>query len=150
MIQQIVTNLKELRRPCAEVQDGEDISAIVEDLRDTLDMRKGYGLAANQIGINKKVAYYELTKNAVVLINPRIVEKSKKVSFREGCLSFPGLEIITDRYDEIVIENSARIAGEMKFGARRFSANGLEAIIIQHEIDHLNGITILNRKHKAR
>lgn len=140
MIKPIVTNLKELQKPCKLVQENEDISALVQDLKDTLATQKGYGLAANQIGIQKKVAFYIFNKSEVTLINPKITEKQNKIIFTEGCLSFPGLEIKTDRYKTIILENNGQ----------KFSASDLEAIIIQHEVDHLNGITILQRKHKAR
>lgn len=140
MVKKIVTDIKELRKPCAEVLPDEDISAIILDLKDTLNTQKGIGLAANQIGINKKIAYYKFGENEVTLINPRIIEKWDRIVFAEGCLSFPGLEIKTDRYLGIMFENSGN----------KFEAGYLEAMIIQHEVDHLNGITILDRKHKAR
>lgn len=140
MIKQIVTNLKELRRPCAIVRNDEDISAIVQDLKDTLATKVGYGLAANQIGIQKKIAFYKIGANEVTLINPKIMDKFDKMVFNEGCLSFPGLEIKTDRYREITFENNGRC----------YSASGIEALVIQHEVDHLSGKTIFDRKHKAR
>lgn len=140
MIKPIVTNLKELRKPCAEVEEGEDVSSIAQDLKDTLATLKGYGLAANQIGVRKKVAYYKIGASETLLINPKIVEKCDRIVFEEECLSFPGVVVKTDRYRELTIENK---------GAR-YSASGLEAIVIQHEIDHLEGKTIFDRKHKAR
>ncbi len=140
MIKPIVNNIKELRKPCVEVEPDEDVSVILQDLKDTLATKKGYGLAANQIGVQKKIAFYKLGSSEVTLINPKIIEKKDKIVFEEGCLSFPGLVIKTDRYQEIVFENS---------GAQ-FSASGIEAIIIQHEIAHLQGKTIFDFKHKAR
>lgn len=140
MIKPIVTSIKELRKPCAEIEANEDINAVVQDLKDTLATQKGYGLAANQIGIQKKIAYYKYEKSEVTLINPKIMDKSHKITFREGCLSFPGLEILTDRYNEIEVENDGVL----------FYVIGIEAIIVQHEVDHLEGRTIFDKKHKAR
>ena len=140
MIKSIITNIKELRKPCVEAQKGEDISAVVQDLKDTLATQKGCGLAANQIGVQKKIAFYKIGPNEVTLINPKITDKYDKTIFTEGCLSFPGLEIKTDRYREITLENNNQ----------RYGASGIEAIVIQHEVDHLNGVTIFDRKHKAR
>jgi len=140
MIKPIVTNIKELQKPCIEVENGENLEVILQDLRDTLATQKGYGLSANQIGVFKKVALYNFEGNENILINPELISKYGKIVFREGCLSMPGFTILTDRYNEIKFRNNCGL----------YVALGLEAIIIQHEIDHLNGLTILNRKHKAR
>ncbi len=139
MIKLIVNNIQELRKPCAEVLPDEDVSTMLQDLKDTLATLKGYGLAANQIGVQKKIAYYVFEGKETILINPKIVEKSDRIVFEEGCLSFPGIVIKTDRYKEIVFVNNNK----------QYSANGIEAIIIQHECDHLCGIVIMDRKHKA-
>ena len=143
MIKAIVNNIQELRKVCAEVEPDEDISTILQDLKDTLATKKGYGLAANQIGVQKKIAYYVLDGKEVTLINPKIVEKDNKITFKEGCLSFPGIVILTDRYNTLTIELD-------RMPYKQYSADGIEAIIIQHEVDHLNGITIFQRKHKAK
>jgi len=140
MIKPIVNNINELRKPCADVLPDEDISAILQDLKDTLATKKGYGLTANQIGIQKKLAYYVFKGKENVLINSKIIEKSDKIVFNEGCLSFPGVVVKTDRYTDITFINNGQ----------QFSASGIEAIIIQHEIDHLNGRLIFDRKHKAK
>ena len=75
------------------------------------------------------------------LYNPKIIEKEDPIKFGELCLSIPGLTILTRRYNSIVWENG---------DGQRYSADGIEAICIQHEIDHMNGKTILDRKWKKR
>lgn len=140
MIHQIITDIKLLKQKCLPVIEGEDINQLIQDLRDTLATQHGYGLSAIQIGVLKQVALYRLDNKEVILINPSIREKSERVTKMESCLSFPGIWILVDIYQHIVVKTKD---GE-------FSASDLEAQIIQHEITHLNGITIFQRKHKAR
>ena len=141
MIKKIVTNLKELKKPCALVEEGEDISEIIQDLKDSLNTKHGYDLAANQIGINKRVSYIHYLGNELILVNPKIVMKNKKYRFkREGCLSIPGVPVDTVRYHEIAFENGL---GEER---KLMTATGMTAAIIQHETDHLMGIIIFDRK----
>ena len=152
MIRPIECNLKSLRKPCIPVEKGEDISQIMRDLKDTLYslVGKGYALAANQIGYNKKIALIRIPLNnehtefnEYFIINPKIVFKERKILFTEGCLSLPGLSIQTDRYVFITISYlDENMEEKIKV------AQDLEAIIIQHEIDHLSGRSILDRKHR--
>lgn len=136
----IIKDIKELRRPSIPVDKDEDLSDVVQDLKDTLATVEGYGLTANQIGVYKQLAYIKVGDEEAVLLNPKILQREEKIKFKEGCLSIPGVEIYTDRYNKITFESN----GE------EFEAEGLLAIIIQHEVDHMNGITILQRRHKAR
>lgn len=144
MIKPLVTSSKELKVKCIPVKPGEDISTIVTDLEDTLKTLKGYALASNQIGYNKQIAVVRMIICNIVLVNPIILSKNGKIRFNESCLSFPGLRILTDRYNEIVVESGAE---EEK---QRYSLSGLEAVVIQHEIDHLNGLTMMDRKHRKQ
>ena len=151
-IKPIIYNIKELRIPCLDVSPRENISQIITDLRDTLNslVGKGYALAANQIGYNKKIALIRIPLNnehtefnEYFIINPKIVFKERKILFTEGCLSLPGLSIQTDRYVFITISYlDENMEEKIKV------AQDLEAIIIQHEIDHLSGRSILDRKHR--
>jgi len=141
MIKKIVTNIRELKKPCTLVAEGEDITEIVQDLKDSLNTKQGYGLAANQIGIDKRVSYIYYLGKELILINPKIVSKVKKYRFRkEGCLSFPGIPCDTIRYNYISFETG--IGEERKV----MEASGMTAAIIQHETDHLLGLTIFDRK----
>jgi peptide deformylase len=98
---------------------------------------KGYGLAAIQIGLPLCYAWYQIPgQKAVELINPKIISKNRYgLHEKEGCLSIPYTRIDTIRFNEITFENNGQT----------FSATGLEAFIIQHEVDHINGLTIYNR-----
>jgi len=141
----IVTNIKELKKKCEPVISQDEVESIVKKLEETFTTLKGYGLAANQIGIDKQLAIVRMDKCILSLINPIIVFKENKYKFTgENCFSFPGLFIDTDRYEYVVVESG--LGGDR----RRFSFHGLEAAVIQHEIDHLMGITIRDRKHRSR
>lgn len=94
------------------------------------------GLAAIQIGIPIRFAWFKHNKLEHKLINAGIIEKKRLVtSFGEGCLSIPGYRRDVPRYWEITYASNGVIK----------TAKGLKAIIIQHEIDHMNGILICDR-----
>jgi peptide deformylase len=154
MIKSILTGLKEIHQPCEVVTKDDNIRELIQDLKDTLENIKGIGLAANQIGTKKKVAIVKIPKlneetkkvtyNEIVLINPKIINKERKIIVkREKCLSLPGLFIDTDRYVFVVIENYNE-----KLEPQTLLLQDIEALAVQHEIDHLNGISIIDRKHK--
>ena len=143
----------------------EEGNKIATELLQILTERKdGIGLAANQVGINASVAVVNV-REPIILINPVIKEQWDEVPFYEGCLSFKGKGIQTKRYKNIVITTEQE-EGELYFsGATHIdteNAEGLwetkklkkedselrllEAVCIQHEIDHLNGMTIMDRQ----
>ena len=103
----------------------------------------GIGLAANQVGIDAQVAVVNV-KEPIVLINPKIVNKEEEVRYYEGCLSFPKKGCHTKRYKtiEVKVDN---IESNMTFGAGDTDTDLLESVCVQHEIDHLNGMRILDR-----
>lgn len=141
MIKSIIHDRQLLKHRSVEVAPGEDITQLVQDLKDTLEPLKGYGLAAPQIGVFKQVAILRMIGEILVLVNPIIEELSDKIIFRgEACFSFPGLFIDTDRWSSIVVNNNGQ----------RWACEGIEAIACQHEIDHLQGILYFDRKHKRR
>lgn len=137
----IVTDKKILSKSCKEVKS-EEVENIVRELEKTLLHVKGYGLSANQIGINKRVSIIRLKDYSLNLINPIIKGGVNKFVYKqEGCLSFPGIRIDTDRFRNILLENHYK--EEKIFPVRQFPA-----IVIQHEVAHLNGKTIFDFKHK--
>jgi len=116
----------------------EEGNSIATELFQILNKRgDGIGLAANQVGIDAQVAVVNVTE-PLVLINPKIVHKENEISYFEGCLSYPKKGVNTKRY-EIVEVKSDNVESTMRF-------DGLESICVQHEIDHLNGKTIFDRK----
>jgi peptide deformylase len=141
----IITSKDRLSKPCVEVSLEEGLR-VGNTLLDILGNHKtGVGLAANQVGINKRVCVVNVLK-PIILVNPKIVGKFGKIIFKEGCLSFPGDYIITERYADIAI-TSENHSGLIYFSA---SKNKLECVCVQHEIDHLNGITMFDRQTKEK
>jgi peptide deformylase len=142
----IITEETKLKILCEEVEtikEGEDIGAQL--LKELTHSKNGIGLAANQIGINKRVCVVNV-KEPLVLINPRIVEHSEEqFPFPEGCLSFPNKHIRTLRYISIIVEADNH-EGKLSFSAESDNINdAFECACVQHEIDHLDGITMFER-----
>ena len=123
------------------VEEGYDIA---RKLFQILNKRgDGIGLAANQVGIDASVAVVNV-KEPIVLINPEIVKKEEETRYYEGCLSFPKKGCHTKRYKivEVKVDN---MESNMTFGAGDTELDLLESVCVQHEIDHLNGMRILDR-----
>jgi peptide deformylase len=147
----IITEMTKLQKLCEEVKtikEGEEIGAQL--LKELTESQNGIGLAANQIGINKRVCVVNV-KEPLVLINPRITETSEeKFIFPEGCLSFPGQHIRTERFTEITIEADNH-EGKLSFSADSEDVNdAFECACVQHEIDHLDGVTMFDREWKQQ
>jgi len=147
---------KKLRR--VTVEEGYKIAT---ELFEILNKRKdGIGLAANQVGIDAAVAVVNV-REPIVLINPEIVSRETEIPYYEGCLSFPGKGCHTKRYETIEVK-SDNVDGTMVFSGvdtgeeakgtwedgqqkQNRELRTLEAVCVQHEIDHLNGMRILDR-----
>ena len=145
----IIKDRKELEIKCSpvSVKEGEEIGVrLLHELRKS---ESGIGLAANQIGINKRVCVVNV-KEPLVLINPKIVEKSKEqFVFAEGCLSFPDSKLRTIRHQDIIVEADNH-KGKLSFSANSKDINdAFECVCVQHEIDHLDGITMFDREFKS-
>ena len=139
--------------------------AIAEELFQILNKRvDGIGLAANQVGIDAQVAVVNVTE-PLVLINPKYIKKEFEIMYGEGCLSYPGKAIKTKRYRDVIIQTAQSESGWYFSGAKipadesrgsweveRKNKDSelrlLESVCVQHEIDHLNGITIHDREIK--
>ena len=117
---------------------------VATELFEILNKRKdGIGLAANQVGIDANVAVLNV-KEPIVLINPEIVRKEEETRYYEGCLSFPKKGCHTKRYKVVEVKTDNN-ESNMTFGAGDTEVDLLESVCVQHEIDHLNGMRILDR-----
>ena len=125
-----------LRQRSAEVSTVDAaIRQFVDDLFETMETAKGVGLAANQVGVARRVAVVAVESERLALINPVITSAEGRSREEEGCLSVPDLFGQVERPERIVLE---AIDAEGK--PYRREASGLLARAIQHEIDHLDGI----------
>ena len=115
----------------------EDVG-IGKDLEDTLRANKDrcVGMAANMIGVNKRIIIVNIGFNNLVMFNPIIIKKEEPYTTVEGCLSLPG-QRNTTRYQHIEVEYE-----DYSFNKKRIKLSGYFAQIVQHEIDHLEGILI--------
>ena len=148
----IVKDIKQLKEKCVPVSsfkfnEGEDIA---KQLLDELSNSKsGIGLAANQIGINKRVCVINVKEEPLILINPEIIERSKETFvFPEGCLSFPNKHVRTIRNVSVTVKADNH-NGKLVFTAdSKDVKDAFECACVQHEIDHLDGITMFDREFK--
>jgi peptide deformylase len=116
-----------------------EVKKLVEDLFDTMRAADGIGLAANQIGLDTRVAVVDVEGDRIVLIDPEITATSGEDRAEEGCLSIPDIYGDVDRPMSVTVETTS-LDGE------RISvdATELKARAIQHEIDHLDGVLFLD------
>jgi len=131
-----------LKTRAVPVEDfDESLARLAEDMLATMREQEGVGLAANQVGRLKRVLVAALEDDEYVLVNPGIEETSEtSESGAEGCLSIPGIQVEVERPTGITI------SGRDASGAPvRIRAEGLLARIFQHEVDHLDGVLILDR-----
>ncbi len=129
-----------LRQHSAEVGAVDDeVRRLVEDLFETMDAAKGVGLAANQVGVARRVAVVDADGDRFAMIDPVIVETEGRATAEEGCLSIPEIYGDVTRPERVVVE-----ALDPDGNRYRREATGLKARAIQHEIDHLDGILFLD------
>lgn len=128
--------LKIVAQPVEKVDD--EIREIVANMFETMYHQEGIGLAATQVDIHRRIITIDIEgtkENQYVLINPEVLDSCGETGIEEGCLSLPGMRGFVPRKEKVKIK-ALNINGE----AFELEADGLLAICIQHEIDHLNGI----------
>jgi peptide deformylase len=131
-----------LRARADEVGRPDDgVAALVRDLFDTMQAAQGVGLAANQVGLARRVAVVDTGEGdpPIVLIDPVILERYGLAKSEEGCLSIPDLYGDVERATRVVVETTT-LTGERE----RVEALDLRARAVQHEIDHLDGILFID------
>ncbi len=131
-----------LRERAADVEQVDaDVRALVLDLFDTMRADKGIGLAANQIGVARRVAVVDANDGQppLVLINATLVEQEGRSLQEEGCLSIPDIYADVERAHRVVVETTT-----LEGGRQRVEATELRARAILHEMDHLDGVLFLD------
>ncbi len=116
------------------------VAALADTMIETMYEAPGVGLAANQIGVQKRLFVYDKGEGPVVVVNPVIVESEGEWTYEEGCLSVPGLSW------EITRANAIHLIGfDLDGNEISVEADEFEGRIFQHEMDHLNGVLLIER-----
>ncbi len=136
MIRPIIKDVLFLGQKCDDAGPGD--ASVADDLRDTLQANRErcVGMAANMIGVKKRVIIINSGFGDIVMFNPRITKKDSPYTAQEGCLSLTGVRT-AQRYKNIEVEYL-----DAQFNKHRQKFSGWTAQIIQHEIDHCSGIVI--------
>jgi peptide deformylase len=132
-----------LRKTMDPVSDptSPEIKQLIEDMVLTMRAEKGIGLAATQVGFNGRVIIVETKNGAMSFINPEIVARSNDLETgEEGCLSVPGTYGSVKRHRRITVK-----AMDTNGQQDTYEAQGMFARVLQHEIDHLNGIVFIDK-----
>jgi len=116
------------------------VAKLAEEMLETMYDAPGVGLAANQVGVSQRLFVYDVGDGPVVVVNPRIIESSGEWTYQEGCLSVPGLSWPIVRPGWIHLVGLDLDGNELSI-----EADELEARVFQHEMDHLDGVLLLER-----
>lgn len=131
--------LKERAESISDINS--EIEGVVKEMFRVMYEAKGIGLAAPQVGVSKRIITVDLGNSPLALINPIILERDKeKERMEEGCLSLPGIEVDVERPYRVFIKGL-----NLKEKEVEIEAKGLLARVFQHEIDHLDGILIIDK-----
>lgn len=134
--------LRVVAEPVEEVTD--EIKALVDDMAETMYAAPGVGLAAPQVGVSKRVFVVDVAPEGgppqlMTFINPRFLSRSGEIVWEEGCLSFPSIHVDVDRADHVVVAALDREGKPFEV-----EAEGLFAVALQHENDHLDGVLLVD------
>ena len=149
--------LKTEAAPVSSVDDS--VRSLIDDMFETMYRFRGIGLAAVQVGVDKRVIVLDVPeigldeesdagpdepeeprRSILALVNPDIIDSDGKITYEEGCLSVPGVNADVQRADYIRVEALDRDGVKVNI-----EANGLLSIAIQHEVDHLDGVLFIDR-----
>jgi peptide deformylase len=135
-----------LKKRCEKVDriDGE-VKKLIRDMTETMYQANGIGLAACQVGVSRRVIVVDVSpidqeKDFFSVINPEVISEEGEIEHEEGCLSVPDCLEKLKRKEKVLVRGFSPMGKEIEI-----SAEGILAIAIQHEIDHVNGVLILDR-----
>jgi peptide deformylase len=142
-----------LRRKAKGVKRADDeVTRLASDMLETMYNASGIGLAATQVGSLHRLLVVDIaeaeqksTPAPIVFLNPEIVDEEGSITMEEGCLSLPDLRDNVDRPEKIVVRYR-----DLQFREQELTADGLLSRVIQHELDHLNGILFFDRLNIVR
>lgn len=130
-----------LRKKCQEVKEiNNEVSKLIEAMKKKTIEAEGVGLAANQVGVEKRIIVIQTENGPEAFINPKLLKKSEETeTLEERCLSLPGIRLDIKRAKKVVIE-----AQDTERRILQIEAKNLIARVFQHEIDHINGKLIID------
>ena len=135
-----------LKKRCEKVDriDGE-VKKLIRDMTETMYQANGIGLAACQVGVSRRVIVVDVSpidpeKEFFAMVNPEVISEEGEIEHEEGCLSVPDCLEKLKRKEKVLVRGFSPMGKEIEI-----SAEGILAIAIQHEIDHVNGVLILDR-----
>lgn len=140
-----------LKGECSPVETiTDEVRRLLDDMAETMYLNNGIGLAAPQVGERARLIVVDVQRGEegdtlLKLVNPRIVEKQGETKSEEGCLSCPDLLIEVNRFETVTVEALSPDGKETTI-----EAEGLLAICLQHEIDHLDGVLLVDRLSSLR
>jgi len=134
-----------LREKAENVEEFAEIERLIDEMWETMYTYKGVGLAAPQIGIGKRIFVTDVEKRKMVIINPVITHKEGEEFMEEGCLSLPEIYLPVPRASFIEVEGWNEKGEKIKV-----EAEGLLARVIQHEVDHLEGVLTIDYARPAK
>jgi len=118
----------------------DSIQKLIDDMIETMRHAEGAGLAAPQVGVPLQVVVIEaLEEDVITLINPELVKSSGEYEVTEGCLSLPGYKGELTRWESVTVKGRDRHGKQV-----RLKADGMLAHVLQHEIDHINGVVYVD------
>lgn len=134
--------LRKIAEPVDRID--QSLKTLIGDMIETMHAAPGVGLAAPQVGVSQRVVVADPSAGenpdlALELMNPEIISSKGSVQHEEGCLSLPEVEVKVQRAEQIVVK-AQRLDGRMQ----TIEAEGYLSYILQHEIDHLNGVLIID------
>jgi len=135
--------LREVAKPVSEVTP--EIQTLIDDMAETMYAANGCGLAATQLGVNHRIFVLDCAgedepSDFRVFVNPEIIGTTGDQSWSEGCLSFPGVSEEIRRAETVTVRALDRSGKQFQI-----EADGLLAVAIQHELDHLNGVLMIDK-----
>jgi peptide deformylase len=140
-----------LRQKAELVTDfGSELQGLVQDMMDTIVGQEGVGLAATQLGESKRVILLNLPREdqdslMILMNNPEILDSGGESEFEEGCLSVPGIREVVKRPEWLQLRYQ-----DLKGKQHEIRADGIMARVVQHEMDHLDGILFVDRISTSR
>jgi peptide deformylase len=139
-----------LRKKCNEVKEFKGLNKLIDDMFDTMYEENGIGLAANQVGVGINLFIIDISdiedesESIHIFINGEIIDSSGESWFEEGCLSIPDVRLDVKRPEKITFKYQ-----DLNGETHTDEIEGLLARAIQHEVDHLNGLLIIDRVSKT-